>query len=968
MICKVCWWLLLSPVKKLLPVLLVWMSSLSALSQQPYFYSLSPENIPSKEVYRVLQDDDGYIWLGCNAGLFRYDGANFKQYQNAELIGRAISNLELDSKGRLWCGTFTGQLLFVKNDSLKLFEDWSEKEKQFPVFRTVKDGLWLTSDSGLHHLSFEHNQIIYGFTEDDWPHTENIHITAEGEVIVFSIFNGFYRIAANQPESDYLEVPSEFASYLEGQTHFVEWKGKLLVLWQRNSDGKAVWMEVQREILVPFDGFESDMVRSRINRVSTDKRGNIWVSTNAGAILYEDSKTRTFLSEQRVADVMEDGEGSFWFATLENGIQVAPSIKILQFGKEFFGEQLSNITSIAKGENGDVLLGHANGSVSSFDLKTEHFQTILEAKAGKHRTTEKLLLEGGRLLVARGSLSEVVNGRLVEIPKGGNAKDFAHWEDDTMLIATVDGLSKLFQNEDENWERISLRQGHCRKVLVKQNGEVWAAFKDGVFYGNAEKLETFLKDGKSVFAADMQLDQAENIWIATISNGLLKVSANKIVEEWNTSNGLGSNDLHCVSVDGNSIWIAHSKGLDCLANGKLQHFDALDGMPLKEVNDILVHENHVFLASHEGLTVIPIELNPVNTAAPKLISNTILFGDRVVSEVLNTSFPYTFNELKINLSVLAFRSRGTCKVKYRLIGLDTAWREQTGNRIEIIYNALPTGNFQFEAYAENEDGIRSEETISFSFCIDPPFWQTWWFYLLVAVLSIGLVSGLFLIRIRYINRKAALEHAVVSSKLTALRSQMNPHFLFNALNSIQELVLSKDTKNAIKYLGTFSGLTRTILENSAKETVRLSEELEMLNQYLELEILRFGDTLSIEMNVDTSIDQEGTRIPPMLIQPYVENALKHGLLHVEGLRKLKLNFELDKSLLNVIIEDNGVGRTKAEEIAKQTRTHQSFSSDATENRLQSMKNAAGVSGSVEIIDLYENGKAMGTKVILTIPL
>jgi sensor histidine kinase YesM len=307
-------------------------------------------------------------------------------------------------------------------------------------------------------------------------------------------------------------------------------------------------------------------------------------------------------------------------------------------------------------------------------------------------------------------------------------------------------------------------------------------------------------------------------------------------------------------------------------------------------------------------------------------------------------------------------------VKYRLSGLDTTWTEQKGNHIAIIYNALPAGIFQFEAFALNEDDAQSEELVSFRFTINPPFWQTWWFYLLVAVLSIGLVSGLFLLRIRHINRKAALEHAVVTSKLTALRSQMNPHFLFNALNSIQELVLSKDTKNAIRYLGTFSGLTRTILENSAKETVRLSEEIDMLKQYLELEKLRFGDTLEISMVVDPKIDQEGIRIPPMLIQPYVENALKHGLLHLQNDRKLNLEFNQNNNILAITITDNGVGRAKAKEIAKQKKKHQSFSSEATENRLQSMKNTFGVSGSVEVIDLYENGNPSGTKVIMMIPL
>ena len=946
------------------------MSSLSALAQQPYFYSLSPENIPSKEVYRVLQDDEGYVWLGCNAGLFRYDGAGFKRCQNAELSGRAISNLELDPKGRLWCGTFTGQILFVENDSLKLFEDWSEKEKQYPIFRTAKNGVWITSDNGLYNLSFENDDVvIYPFAPlDNQNHCENLHVCVNQDVVVFSILNGFYRLSFDSHESTWLHIPKERESFLEGQTHFVEWNEKLLVLWQRNSDGKAIWVEILKDRIVPFYGFDNAAIQSRVNHVSTDNRGNIWVATNTGAILFEGTRTRTFFSNQRVSDVIQDLEGNHWFSTLDNGVLVAPSIDILQYGNEFFGEELSNITSISQGKNGEVLLGHFDGSVSSFNPETETFEVFLAAQNGIHRSTEKAFFDEGKLLAARGSLSIWEDDDLTEIPEGGNAKDFVRWQGDTLLIATVDGLSKLYQNKEDDWERKQLRAGYCRKVAVTPNQEIWAAFKDGVFQGTDKNLSPFLKDGKTVFAADIQLDEAGNIWIATISNGLLKITGNRIAEEWNTLSGLGSNDLHCIYVDGQSVWIAHSNGLDCLKNGAFKHISSLDGMPLKEVNDILVTDGFVYLASHNGLIVLPFSADAENQTQPKFIANDILLGDSSISIHGTRTYSHGYNELKFDLSVLAFRSRGTCKVKYRLIGLDTAWSEQTGNHIEIVYNALPAGNFQFEAMALNEDDVPSATVINFGFTINPPFWQTWWFYLLVAVLSIGLVSGLFLLRIRYINRKAALEHAVVSSKLTALRSQMNPHFLFNALNSIQELVLSKDTKNAIRYLGTFSGLTRTILENSAKETVRLSEEIEMLNQYLELEKLRFGDALEIDIKIDGAIDLEGTRIPPMLIQPYVENALKHGLLHVEGLRKLKLQFELENSLLKVVIEDNGVGRAKAEEIAKQNKKHQSFSSDATENRLQSMKNAAGVSGSVKIIDLYENEKAAGTKVVVRIPI
>ncbi|MCF8465718.1 MAG: hypothetical protein K9G41_12800, partial [Flavobacteriales bacterium] len=129
----------------------LWLALFSAvieptLAQQPFSYPMAPDEIPSKEVYRIVQDNKGYIWIGCNAGLFRYDGAAFKQYSNPEMSGRALSNLELDAKGNLWCGSFTGQIFRVENDSLKLFVDWSSKQKQFPSFGTSQDGVWLSSD------------------------------------------------------------------------------------------------------------------------------------------------------------------------------------------------------------------------------------------------------------------------------------------------------------------------------------------------------------------------------------------------------------------------------------------------------------------------------------------------------------------------------------------------------------------------------------------------------------------------------------------------------------------------------------------------------------------------------------------------------------------------------------------------------------------------------------------------------
>ena len=956
-------------LKRLLSFLLFLPTWLVGFSQQPFSYSLRPDDTPSKEVYRVIQDDKGYIWIGCNAGLFRYDGDRFRQYLTSEMSGRALSNLEIDPFGRVWCGSFTGQLFYVDNDSLKLFSDWSEKEKQFPEFRTSDDGVWVSSDDGLYRLTYDgHESVTIQFAPlEEQNHCENVEVFPDGSLLIYSIFNGFYRISPKSNNSNWLNVPSELNSFLEGRVHFFEWNERQFALWQRNSDGKAVWVELLDSRVELFEPLAGTEITSRVNRVSIGKRNEIWVCTNTGAVRIDGEEQQTFFPDQRISDVLCDREGNCWFTTLDNGIFIMPSLDIQHFGEEFFGESLSNIISLEEGKNGEVLLGHYDGTVSFFNQTSETVETVLEAKKGIYRSAETLVFDNGRLLAARGPLSIQKDKQSVDVLEGGNAKDIVPLTGDTLLIATVSELAKLYPTQNGNWQRTTLRKGSCRKLAVTKDHQIWAAFKDGVFYGDDKKLKPFIKDGKPVFAADIQVDASQNVWIATISNGLLKLSDGSIIVEFNASSGLGSDNLHCMALSNDTVWIAHSNGLDRSVNGAFAHFGLLDGMPLKEVNDILVANGFVYLGSHSGLTALPTNAEAENQVAPKLIANALLLGDSSVSTSENTSFGYDQNELKIDLSLLAYRSRGACKVKYRLGGLDTTWAEQSGNRIEIVYNALPASDFQFEAVALNEDGVPSEETVNFSFTIKPPFWQMWWFYLLVGLMIIGFVSVVFSLRIRHIRKKAALEHAVVTSKLTALRSQMNPHFLFNALNSIQELVLSKDTKNAIRYLGTFSGLTRKILENSAKETVRLSEELDMLSQYLELEKLRFGNSLQINVEVDSEIDIEGIRIPPMLIQPYVENALKHGLLHLQSVRKLHLKFEQKADFLIVEIEDNGVGRAKAEELTKQKKKHQSFSSKATENRLRSMKNEAGLFGSVEVIDLYEDEKAVGTKVTLVIP-
>ena len=201
---------------------------------------------------------------------------------------------------------------------------------------------------------------------------------------------------------------------------------------------------------------------------------------------------------------------------------------------------------------------------------------------------------------------------------------------------------------------------------------------------------------------------------------------------------------------------------------------------------------------------------------------------------------------------------------------------------------------------------------------------------------------------------------------------MNPHFFYNALNTIQAYIFTNEKQKANAYLAKFSKLTRNVLEMSEKETISLNEEIEALKLYLELEKMRFSDQFNFDIVLENSLDKENIEFPPMLIQPYVENAIKHGLLHKKGEKELMITFRKEQNLLIVLIDDNGIGRKRSKELNRiKSEKHQSFSSDANEKRLEILnKNAKSKAEIVlKFIDKQDiNGVAIGTTVILSIPL
>lgn len=330
---------------------------------------------------------------------------------------------------------------------------------------------------------------------------------------------------------------------------------------------------------------------------------------------------------------------------------------------------------------------------------------------------------------------------------------------------------------------------------------------------------------------------------------------------------------------------------------------------------------------------------------------------------------YTQNFISIEFASLNFTETHKNQYAYRLIGYDKDW-VYVGNRRTAYYTGLKGGDYTLEYKSANNHGLWGK-TKRLKIIITPPFWETTWFQGLIVLAFIVLTYALYWVRIRQIRKEANFRRRLAETEMAALRAQMNPHFIFNCLSSIHHFLLSNDAKAAAKYLTKFARLIRLVLENSREPKLLLNKELEAIQIYVEMERLRFNNQFSFDLNIEPAVDEGSIFIPPLLIQPYIENAIWHGLMQKESAGKIELRITQPQSnILQIEIEDDGIGRAKALELkSKSTLKNKSYGMRITMNRIEVINELYNTQTQVEIQDLYNSfGLATGTKVVIKIPV
>jgi hypothetical protein len=342
--------------------------------------------------------------------------------------------------------------------------------------------------------------------------------------------------------------------------------------------------------------------------------------------------------------------------------------------------------------------------------------------------------------------------------------------------------------------------------------------------------------------------------------------------------------------------------------------------------------------------------------------NDVDYTRETINDINKLVLSYKERNISFQLGGLGLSGNFRHYFAYRLVGYDDNWN-YAGQRNYVNYTHLPAGAYRFQYRVANSMGQWSPKIKEIVLVIRPALWRTWWFIGSIAIFIAGFITLLVRKRINTIRKNAEIKQKMTETEMMALRSQMNPHFIFNSLNSIDNLIQTDQREKATEYLSKFAKLLRAILENSKQEVIPCWKDLETLQLYLELEKLRWDKKFTSEVIIDDKIFQGDYKVPPMIIQPFVENAIHHGLLNkLEDDRKIFISVMPEKGRIKYIIEDNGVGRSKAEEYKRMNHTsHHSMGMQITTQRIHLFNREEN--GSIRITDLYDDQqKPAGTNV------
>jgi len=957
-----------------------------ALAQEEYSYEHYDvaEGLAGSTVYCITQDKDGFIWTGTEAGVSRFDGTHFRSFTTRDgLPDIEILQIFGDSRGRVWmapfrksvCYYYHGKIYNPENDSTLRLMHFRENIQHFA--EDAAGNILIQEVAALHLLSKDGRCVeIDSISERPITKCTAVSRSIDGHFLVqmndsVYKFDGSHMKALVHLNLDYAgDRNPNFMSLSPGA-----------VIWRCNlTTGSILSLETGRRGTVPFSYIDFRHVSYSIVADSLFYVNEAWGTTE---YRLGSAKTRTFLPGVEVSRVFRDDEGNTWFTTIGHGIYRLNSAEIrnISLKRQRYGN--CSVHSIRKLKD-ELLVGTNRNSVFRFKLPgMESLGYHQLSSLEKKRIISIDTLDRGRILYGTDMTLEIRTAKKRDslVYMGITVKAAYLKNVHQVFFATYNGA--FVMNIDNFGSLDTLCKGRTT-TLFYNNDTVYVGTMDGLYRvidkPGGKRPTEFMGANIPILArriASMVKSRQGVLWIAPYDDlGIVGIKDGKIVRTIGRQQGLTSDVCKTLAMDRDFLWVGTDKGLNKVdlrsPNARIMQYTAGDGLGSNVINTICVDSPMVYVGTPAGLSFFD-ETKVFSSDYCRLtwldISSS---GQSLLRDTSHLGLSYRQNNIRFEFVGISYKSAGNILYRYRLLGLDTAWK--TTKEAFLDYPTLPSGDYEVQITAVNKFGTVSRP-LALRFSVSTPLWRTVWFdsaFVLCLLFLIWLFVSIRIRRIRSVEKeKERISHRMMELEHAALQAQMNPHFIFNCLNSIQQYIFNQDVFLANKYISGFSKLIRTTLQSSNKAFISLSDEVGYLSGYLALEKLRFKEKMDYSIEVDPGLDDNAFIIPPMLIQPYVENCMRHGLRHKsDGKGYIYIKFEKLDTRLVVTVEDNGIGRKMAATF--KTREHIEYQSRGmalTEDRIRMMNTKYNGSIITRVFDLENvSGQPSGTRVIIEFPL
>jgi Histidine kinase/Y_Y_Y domain/Two component regulator propeller len=984
----------------------------------------------------IFQDSYGFLWIGTIDGLIRYDGYNAVQYNHDPLdkfsiSGNNLNALSEDSNGKIWVGlSVEGANVFDRNSQQFepiCFPDQDGNcigEISVNYFTQEGELMWIATSQGLFavEITGSHQMVKrYISNQKDSTSLSNIYVVQvyidKDNTLWAGTLNGLNQL--NRETQRFTNYHTN-GSFPQGQILDIdEDPNETLWVSPRSGDFALYTWDEANQIF----NAEVDFPRSLGElRITWDHENNMWISSRgygatridgiSGERLFFDPIHSDYHGYDNIYGLnnLTDSYGNVWFIG-GSLIKWPGSNKSIQSISDN-----SNIAISVYADDDYIWFCSKEPFVwnkNNFQLEkfwTTEFPTNLRLGSNVQGNFARIYkydkLDEDHLIIATTRSIYVWNKKnksFLEYPSdaGGPFRDFAFdRESNALWICPNQGVPVRFDLITRTFERPeALRPIHgAISVELGVHGNIWFGSERWGLYRYNEETNQIVRYTRnndnperrisSTKITDLYMDHENNLWIATSKGvNLLKSDSDSIIS-FNQQDGLPNDHVTSILEDSNgNMWMGTYNGLSMFskANGTFRHFDQSDGF----INANYLarscfkdKDGMLYFGGDNGVDFFdPLSMG-INTIPPDIYLRNITVNNSPVVTGLApeniTSLDFDFEQKIIEIELLALHLTAPLAntYAYRISNISEDWIDLGKRRTITLANPNP-GLYNIEVKAANSDGIWSTPKELISITIHPPYWLSWWFILLSILLALGLLRALYQFRTGQIRKeerlKADFEKRIAQLELKALRAQMNPHFLFNSLNSIKSLISVGESEKATEYVTRFSQLIRQVLSNSEQPLVRLEEDLEALRLYLAIERLRFQN-FEFEINVDEDVNIDFVEVPPLLLQPYVENAIWHGLMHkTEGDKKINICIKRDRDFLVMQVEDNGIGRDRASHIKMRGGSRKGgMGMRLTRDRIKLLREYYGQDAKVEVEDLGTtvNGvkKASGTKVTVRIPV